>query len=127
MLKHILIFFSVVILCSCHKHDSPYNAYFYTNPKVDLSIYQLYIDGNYKGDLPCLNVKPVPDNDSLLKLTLFISLEAGKHDLVMKKQDGTEVSINKIKVKPGSLHSNGTMGGCEITSSGQTLVIGLFP
>ncbi|MEO6305905.1 MAG: hypothetical protein ABIP51_22350 [Bacteroidia bacterium] len=122
----LLSLLTILLLSQCKKNQITYNAYFYTtNPSAEVQL-SLYIDDKYRGDLPCLYPKPTCDNDTLKQKALFLTLKSGKYKISAKDRQGNIKSSGTMKVSKNKMSSSGGMGGQEISSQSDCLIVGLF-
>jgi hypothetical protein len=117
---------SILLFTACKKNDETYNAYFFTTKSPDEVKLSLFIDGEYKGELPYLNPKPTCDNDTLKQKALILRLGSGKHDFVAKDDQGNERSTNKVKITKNKTSCSGSNGGSEMTKQNDCLIVNLF-
>ena len=117
---------TTLLLTQCKKDNPTYNSYFYTTVNDQDAQLSLYIDNDYKGDLPYLANKPTCENDSLKSKSLFLTLPAGKYKVAAKDKQGNIKSSSTLKIKSGLLESKSGTGGTEVRSSNGCLIVGLF-
>jgi len=120
------IAFFIVLTSSCKKNESDFEYYFYTGSN-DREL-NLYVDGNYKGQLPYISYTTHQVFDSLRHKALFIVLPSGKHAVSAKDKEGNVVSDARFKVcNSGGLNSSlkGTNGEQETVVSGNVVVFSL--
>ncbi|MBI4645123.1 MAG: hypothetical protein HY738_00665 [Bacteroidia bacterium] len=118
-----------LLLTHCKKYNTTFNSYFYTSKDSNEVQLSLYIDGNYKGDLPYLTNKPTCDNDSLKQKALFLTLQSGKYKIVAKDKQDNIKSSSTLKITNNSMDGktgNGGSGGLEATSKDNCLIVGVF-
>lgn len=120
---------ALFLFSNCKKeHNKNYKAFFYTDKGSAEQKLSLFIDGQYKGDLPYLTVHPTCDNnDPMRQQALPLTLESGKYKLDARDKDGNVVSSSTIKMECRKISTKGTKGGDELRNSGDMITIGLFP
>ncbi len=123
------MFTAILLLTNCKKNDSNYNAYFYTSMSSSETQLSLFIDDEYRGEIPYMIVKPNCDNDVLKQQALFVNMKGGKHKLVAKNNLGIVMSSGMVKVSKNKLSSSSGKdgrGGQDISSEGECLIVGLY-
>lgn len=130
-MKHIIlciaIVFGMIIFSKCKKKQTTFNTYFYTSNSISETKFDLFIEDEYKGELPFLTGKPSLDAaDTLKQKCLYIPLKAGKYKIIAKDKQGVIISSGTIKFKRNSVHTSGGVGGIELTSNEDNLIIGLY-
>jgi len=86
----------------------------------------LFLDGDYKGDLPNLHTRMAVDNDTILTQGLHLTLKSGKYKLIGKDKQGTIRCEGTIKFSNNSAGGSSTKGGNGSAGSGNTTVVKLF-
>lgn len=123
----IIVLLSILIFPNCKKQPSTFSVYFYTSKTVSETKLDLFIEDQYKGELPNLIGKPQCNaSDTLKKECLFIGLKSGKYKIVARDKQGSIISSGTIKFKRNSVHTSGDIGGIELTSDDDCLIVGLF-
>jgi len=109
----------------CQKDDTVYDCYFYTiNDTTDVQL-SLYIDDEFKGELPQLASHPLC-GDSVLVGTLHLQLTGGKYDMIAKDQTCEKRSINTVKFNDKVFDTFSKVGFLYPESVGTCVVLGLY-
>ena len=118
---------SLLLLTQCKKDNTVFNSYFYTSmDEKDVQL-SLYIDKQYKGELPYLTRKPSAcDNDTLKQKALFLALQSGKYTVETKDKQGNIKSSFTLKIKSNSMQVRSIKGGNETELCNGCLVAGLY-
>jgi hypothetical protein len=126
-LKTTLLIAIVLFLSQCTKEDhSISKLYFYTSINPAQSQLSLYIDDQYKGELPYLSSQPVCESDSIMEKTIFMNLESGDYRVKAYDMSGKLKSDNKIKFSSSSRSNGGIKGGCEMGGTGDCIIVNLY-
>jgi len=122
-LSRIAIFISVVVIVTnCKKFGKPFDTYFFTDIESTAGPLQLFVDGNNKGHLPDLKTSMSPDNDTIIRQALHLTLKAGKYHLQAKDSLSNVISECTLKFSSTSTRLSGGKGGQATSSSSDRLV-----
>lgn len=117
---------AVLLLTQCSKDETMYNAHFWTSNDTSQVRLSLYIDNVYKGELPYLTSAPGCSSEG----PLSFPMESGKHDIVAKDAQGNIRSSGTVKMKRtaqrSSMSSSGTLGGQDLYSNNDCLIVKVY-
>lgn len=121
----VIVIGALLLFSQCRKDDTTFNAHFYANWSATDAPLGLYIDGEYKGDLSYLKIKPTCDDDSLKSRTLNLTLKSGKYKIETKDQLGVVRTSSKILLSERRISTSGGIGGQEIIVDDKCAMIGV--
>ncbi len=113
------LFFATLLFVQCKKkerieHENRvFNCYFYTsNDSADVNL-SLYIDDEYKGELPYVSGDPLLPGDPELANTLQLSINSGEYSISGKNEAGQSQSKSNVKLycEEQSVEVDGNNGG----------------
>lgn len=123
-------FLFVMLFTQCRKANEPdgtvFNANFYTDSDSTRGTMFLYIDGQYKGELPYIAQRPscgasYGDGNQ----PLAMRLKSGTYKIEGKDSKGTVKSSGEIFVSKRSSSGSGGIGGQSVMVSNDCLIVGL--
>jgi len=115
-----------LVLSGCKKEKTVYDCYFYTNAQDLPGKLDLYVDNEYKGKLPTLNVDNRNFPDSLKSRTILLKLEEGKYEINVLDDQGNEKVKSKISFSSRKTSVTGTMGGSNVSAKDKELFVELY-
>ncbi len=122
-INFLIAIFTIVLLSQCNKEDKTSKAYFYSSvPNGDQL--SLYINDNYHGKIPYLNVEPDCQTDSLMQKTLFFNLKHGRHIMTAKDMYGNIKSSANVRVSKHKLSVDGRAGSQRMSKEDNCVVFG---
>lgn len=117
---------TVLLFMSCGKGKTIYNAHFWTSKDTSEVRLSLFIDDEYKGELPYLEQEPGCGSEN----TLSFPVEEGKHSIVAKNVQGVIKSSGTARIRNNarrtSLSSSGGMGGQDIYLNDDCLIVKIY-
>ncbi len=113
-----------LLLTNCKKNET-YQSYFYTTSGHDSPLF-LYVDGQYKGELPVMNQKPTFGNDTLKQKALFLTLKSGSYKVEAMDSQGAVKSSGKVTFSKSRSASTGRAGGQSMDLLDDCVIIGLW-
>lgn len=132
--KFVTVVGSLLILTNCKKSCEKFDTYFYsdledTDDSLSIRLsgpLTFYLDGENKGSLPNLKTRLAPNNDTILKNALYLSLEEGSYKLEAKDNAGNVKVSCRLKFKTNSISVSSRMGGQASSNAGKVIVTKLF-
>ncbi len=125
------VLFLALFLNGCRKEESTsgtiFNTNFYTSSAAAKGKMYLFVDDKSIGELPYFSKNPGcggTSGDGTKPLNM--QLKSGTHSIVGKDESGKIRSSGTIKISKSSMSSSVGIGGQEMYSSGDCLIIGLF-
>ncbi len=117
------------VFFSCKKNETVFLAHFYSTDST--RALGLYIDDQFKGNLPHVNCKAFEATNDQKAAMLFITLPSGRYKLSAKDASGTIVSEfkeYKIKGRSGKLSEKmrGGTGSQESSVNNNELVFNFY-
>lgn len=100
----LICFFVVAVFTQCRHYSGNWKVYFWkSSPQSSVSY--LYINDEYKGELPYRRTAPECDDASLANVTLYVKMKSGTYDIAVKDQGGNTKFNEKLTIK----RSNGSV------------------
>ena len=97
----LICFFVVAVFTQCRHYYGSWQVYFWkSSPQSSVSY--LYINDEYKGELPYRRTAPECDDASLKNVTLYVKLKSGSYDISVKDERGNTKFTEKLTIKRGS-------------------------
>ena len=113
-----------LLFTQCKKEEiTTFNSYFCSANNIADGQPLLYINGEYKGELPSINEEPPFGDDSPLQKMLCFPLPSGKYKVEVKDKQGNIKMAGTIKFKNGSLNTYGDCGNFYTSLANGRLIV----
>lgn len=112
MTKYSFLILTCLLFTTCKKTGTTIEGYFFTDVEKNPGPLFLYIDNHNKGPLPNLNTRVSPDNDTVLKQALHVTLRrGGRYKVAAKDANGNIKSEGTLIFRTNSSRGSSTIGG----------------
>jgi hypothetical protein len=117
---------TVLLFAQCSKGRTTYNGTFWTSKDTSEVRLFLFVDDEYKGEVPFLEKAPECSAENALSFPV----ESGQHTLVARDVNGTIRSSGTVKIKSNARRSStsvsGGSGGQDIYLNDDCLIVKLY-
>ena len=94
----LICFFVVALFAQCRHYYGNWKVYFWKSNR-ESSVSYLYINDEYKGELPYRRTAPECDDASLKNEALYVKLKSGIYDISIKDEGGNTRFNEKLTIK----------------------------
>jgi hypothetical protein len=100
-------------------------VYVYSTQPLDYSVtkLQLYIQDDYKGEIPYINERLWFGDDSLEAKALIFTLGPDKYSVIAKDQLGNSKAEGEMKLKKNSASVNSVIGSIHSRAKGNDVIL----
>lgn len=125
--NHILLLITILFFVSCRKEkEITVTAYIFGGDAVNLRPLSVFVNGEYKGELPNYTQSSLTcGQQGLDTLALTFLLKSGQHNFVVKNGNGEQVHKSICKLRENGISGSCSQGGQEVTKSGDCLLVKL--